>query len=305
MARRLILHIGTEKTGTTALQHWLARHEYQLQRAGIALATMLGPTNHRRLPTSCFDPDRIDDFVIRSNLAEDEERRLATYRLWQDQFREAVQQSEAPTWLVSSEHCSSRLTRESELQRLQTLMTTLARRVEVVLYVRDPLATAVSAWSTLVLNGGYPLEALPSPTHPLLADRCDHRRIVQRWLRWFPNLSVRLYSRDLLSDFCKVINWQEGAFLLPPKSEAGAANSALPHAALIAIARLNQTYSVYSGSALNAQREQRISEIMEHCNGMPVYQPSASERVRFQCHFASSTEWIRQQYFPDRLKLFN
>ena len=305
MAQRLILHIGTEKTGTTALQHWLARHKHRLQHAGIALATMLGPTNHRRLPTSCFDLDRIDDFVIRSGLAEDLERRLATYRLWQEQFRATVQQSEIPTWLVSSEHCSSRLTRKSELQRLQQLLAQCTRRVEVVLYLRDPLATAVSAWSTLVLNGGYPLEVLPPPTHPLLADKCDHRQLVQRWLRWFPNLHVRLYSKDLLSDFCSVIEWEEGLSLLSADPKTCTANSSLPHAALIAIARLNQIYPVYLGSALNAQRQQRISEIIERCQGLPVYQPSEDERACYQSHFAQSIEWIRQHYFPDQSKLFN
>ena len=69
MAPRLLLHIGTEKTGTTAWQAWLARQREALDQRGFALPASLGPTNHRKLPTSCFDLDRVDDLVIRSGLA--------------------------------------------------------------------------------------------------------------------------------------------------------------------------------------------------------------------------------------------
>ena len=68
MAPRLLLHIGTEKTGTTAWQAWLASQRGALDRNRFAVPQSLGPTNHRKLPTSCFDLDRVDDFVIRSGL---------------------------------------------------------------------------------------------------------------------------------------------------------------------------------------------------------------------------------------------
>ena len=59
MAPRLLLHIGTEKTGTTAWQAWLASQRGALDPESIAVPQSLRPTNHRKLPTSCFDLDRV------------------------------------------------------------------------------------------------------------------------------------------------------------------------------------------------------------------------------------------------------
>ena len=110
MSPRLLLHIGTEKTGTTAWQAWLAM--FLLSIVGICRASSLGPTNHRKLPTSCFDLDRVDDFVIRSGLE------FATpigspsfYGDWQQAFAAEVQQRQQHTWLVEFEATANGWTR--------------------------------------------------------------------------------------------------------------------------------------------------------------------------------------------------
>ena len=123
MASRLLLHIGTEKTGTTAWQSWLAGHRTALDQLGYAVPQTLGQTNHRKLPTSCFDLNRVDDFVIRSGLgqAKPSERQVA-YLNWQRAFISEVQQRQQHTWLVSSEHFSSRLTSSFEVDQLHTFL---------------------------------------------------------------------------------------------------------------------------------------------------------------------------------------
>ena len=303
MPPRLILHIGTEKTGTTALQYWLRDHKEELASHGVGLPSGLGPTNHRRLPTSCFDLDRIDDFVIRSGLANDPNLRHQIYSEWQANFLEEAGQSDLPLWVVSSEHCSSRLTRESELQRLKVLLDQLGRAVEVVLYIRDPLQTAISAWSTLVLNGGVPLEALPEPGHPLLQDKCNHRLLVERWCRLFPSLRVRLYSSQLIQDFCELIGIYD-CRKFSSDSRHDALNPSLPHAAIVQIARLNRAYPVYMGTELNLERESRIADIMAATAGLEPYRPTSMETSAFASYYAESSEWVRSHFFPRRFVLF-
>jgi hypothetical protein len=269
----------------------------------VGLPSSLGPTNHRRLPTSCFDLDRIDDFVIRSGLAHDADLRQQTYCQWQDSFLEEAAKSDLPLWVVSSEHCSSRLTRESELQRLKALLDQLGRAVEVVLYIRDPLQTAISAWSTLVLNGGVPLEALPEPGHPLLQDKCNHRLLVECWQRLFPSLRVRLYSRRLIEDFGELIG-VSGCRELSGEPAHDALNRSLPHAAIVQIARLNRAYPVYMGTQLNPERETRIADIMAATAGLEPYRPTSLETAAFASYYAESSEWVRANYFPQRSVLF-
>jgi len=303
MAPRLLLHIGSEKTGTTAWQAWLQQQRDVLDRQGFAVPTTLGPTNHRRLPTSCFDLDRLDDLVIRSGLQEASPAlRQQTYQDWQGAFAAEVKTRPTHSWLVSSEHCSSRLTRFSELGRLQTFLEPLFSRIEILLVIREPLQAAISAWSTLVRNGGYPLEQLPPPDHPLLADICDHRALVQRWSTRFAHLTLCTYETDVVAMLVQAsgIPIRSGISKTPARH-----NRSLSHQAIIEIARLNRSMPVYVGSQLNPERETRIAQIVETYRGEPAFVPSLKQQDDFKVHFADSTSWIHQTFFPDRLMLFS
>ena len=210
----------------------------------------MGPTNHRKLPTSCFDLDRVDDFVIRSGL-ECRHNWISGKRIygeWQQFSLLEVQQRQQHTWLVSSEHLSSRLTSAGELDRLDAFLQSLFAEIEVHLVIRDPLQTAISAWSTLVRSGGYPLEELPPPDHPLLVDRCNHRTVVQRWQRVFPQLRVHIYEQDVVRLLRQAFALPEG---LDSKLPTLARNPSLSHRAIVEIARLNQELPVYQGTCLN------------------------------------------------------
>ena len=303
MAPRLLLHIGTEKTGTTAWQAWLASQRGALDRNRLAVPQSLGPTNHRKLPTSCFDLDRVDDFVIRSGLeCATPVQRRAAYGEWQRVFAAEVQQRPQHTWLVSSEHLSSRLTSAGELDRLDAFLQSLFAEIEVHLVIRDPLQTAISAWSTLVRSGGYPLEELPPPDHPLLVDRCNHRTVVQRWQRVFPQLRVHIYEQDVVCLLRQAFALPEG---LDSKLPTLARNPSLSHRAIVEIARLNQELPVYRGTSLNPAREQRIAAILEANADAPGFQPSPEQQDHFAAYFADSTAWIHRTLFPQRAVLFN
>ena len=300
---RLLLHIGTEKTGTTAWQAWLAQQRDALDGLGFAVPASLGPTNHRRLPTSCFNRDRIDDFVTRAGLAQvSPSERQATYSAWQQAFAAEVALRPHHTWLVSSEQFSSRLTSQAEVERLRDCLEPLFEEVALLLVLREPLQTAISAWTTLVRNGGYVLEQLPSPDHPLLVDRCDHRRLVQRWQQLFPHLQVHLYARDMVQVLAQASGLPDGLNSCAPPL---ARNPSLPHQAIVEIARLNHHLPVYVGTELNPEREQRIAAIVRTHAGGPVFVPTADQQARFAAHFADSTAWIQHTFFPERRSLFS
>ena len=303
MAPRLLLHIGTEKTGTTAWQRWLAQQREPLDSWGFAVPTSLGPTNHRKLPTSCFDLERVDDLVIRSGLEHaTPAERHRTYGVWRQAFAAEVHQRPSHSWLVSSEHCSSRLTHPDELARLQRCLEALFAEIKLLLVIRDPLQTAISAWSTLVLNGGYPLEDLPPPDHPLLADRCNHRMLVQRWQPLFPQLQLCIYQPDVV----QLLSRASGLPALPEASHPQQrSNSSLPHQAIVAIARLNRELPVYRGAKLNPEREQRIGAIVQAHAGAPGFVPNAKQREQFKAYFAASNDWIQRRFFPERSCLFS
>ena len=203
---------------------------------------------------------------------------------------------------MSSEHLSSRLTSAGELDRLDAFLQSLFAEIEVHLVIRDPLQTAISAWSTLVLNGGYPLEELPSPDHPLLADRCNHSALVQRWQRVFPPVKVHTYGRDVVCLLRQAFTLPEGLGSEVPNL---ARNPSLSHKALVEIARLNHELPVYRGISLNPERDQRIAAIVAEHADAPRFQPSPEQEEHFAAYFADSTAWIHRMFFPQREVLFS
>ena len=303
MASRLLLHIGTEKTGTTAWQSWLASQRVSLDQLGFAVPQTLGPTNHRKLPTSCFNLDRVDDFVIRSGLGQITPlQRHAAYLSWQQEFTAEIQKRPHHTWIVSSEHLSSRLTCASELDRLYSFLKPLFSEIVVHLVIRDPLQTAISAWSTLVRCGGYTLEELPLPDHPLLVNRCHHRIIVERWMRVFSQFRVHTYEPEVVCLLRRGLGLPDG---LNSGVKNPVKNPSLSHRAIVEIARVNRQLPVYRGTTLNPEREQRIASIVEAYADAPGFQPSSEQQERFSSYFADSVAWIQREFFPERLKLFN
>ena len=302
MAKRIILYIGTEKTGTTSWQFWLKQQRQWLSSKGFEVPTTLGPTNHRRLPTSFFNVDRNDDFIIRSGLEfVSDNRREEVFSLWQRAFAHEVQQSPEATWLVSSEHFSSRLTTHTELTRLREFLHSLFLEVEVHLVIRDPLQTAVSSWSTLVRNGGYPLEKLPRPDHPLLINLCNHRLLAERWQSFFPQLRIHIYVRNIVKLLVHASALPHTLYTSAPQLPK---NPALPHRAIVEIARLNRHLPVYVNSRLNLERENRIVSILQSHVNSPLYIPDKYEEEAFSAYFADSLLWIQKRYFPEREILF-
>lgn len=57
----LIIHIGTEKTGTTSIQNGLHANRDALTQAGIYLPVSLGGHNPRQLATYAMKDGRPDD----------------------------------------------------------------------------------------------------------------------------------------------------------------------------------------------------------------------------------------------------
>ena len=58
----LILHIGTEKTGTTSIQEFLAINRAALAEQGLHVPEFLGARSHRWAAYMAENADRVDGF---------------------------------------------------------------------------------------------------------------------------------------------------------------------------------------------------------------------------------------------------
>lgn len=302
----LILHIGTEKTGTTSIQEFLALNRGALAEQGLHVPESLGARSHRWAAYMAENADRIDGFSRQIGLAEDVEKRQARKQEIRSQLAEEVRLQPGRRWLISSEHLQSRLTTPEEVERLGQILKTLFDDIRIVVYLRHPLQTAISYWSMRV-KGGAPLAALGEPGsfgHHI----CDHRGILERWLAVFAPSSfcVRLFERqsfeagDLIRDFCTAagIDWHPG-LQMPPRL-----NETLSYQAIRVLARINEHVPRWIDGHINPNRAVLATSFLDCFASFPPYQPSRSERERYSSFYRDSEEWVRATFFPQRSRLW-
>ncbi|HSC18190.1 MAG TPA: hypothetical protein VLC74_04670, partial [Rhizomicrobium sp.] len=117
----LYLHIGTEKTGTTSIQAFMAANRALLKQHRILYPRSPGETNHIGLAGLAQDRERGElwkKLAIRSLEERDLYRqKLADFlsgELGEHSFRAAI---------MSNEHCSSRLLSEGEVGALRDFLS--------------------------------------------------------------------------------------------------------------------------------------------------------------------------------------
>ncbi len=144
---KLVLHIGTEKTGTTLLQNWLYANQQALSDQGVFLSDQLGKPNNRKIVA--YFMRHLDDFARQrkiTNLAQKE----IYFEGFEAKFRAEIAQARARhhTMVISSEHFHSRLSSLAEIETLAAFLTEEFDEVKVLCYFREQSSMRESLYST-------------------------------------------------------------------------------------------------------------------------------------------------------------
>jgi len=298
MLKRCILHIGTEKTGTTTLQAHLANNRLALEKMGFIYPSSLGRMAHVRMVTHAMDDDHIDDQRKRLNVTTCQQ--IAAHRC---EVEAALKQEvrTAPSdsvLLLSSEHCHSRLNRKSEVQRLRDLLAPYCSEFQIVVYLRPQHELAVSRYSTALRVGFADFEMIPTVNH--LPPLYDYGALLDRWSAVFGNAEItpRIYAADemkngdVCSDFLDLIGIAQdhSPFAQP-------ANKSLSADAQIFLNQMNKRLG-------NAQIRGDIARLIERVSSGPSLLPGRREAEQFYQLFAEGNERVRRKWFPHRTSLF-
>lgn len=172
---RLILHIGTFKTGTSSIQQFLGANVEALQKAGICypVAGTRPGTNvpgHHRLSSELGHAARSDGREFQEVAS---------------QVREEFARSGCDTLLLSSEEFSS-------IHRSGPLFDAFpAKQVEIVASFRPQHEIATALYFTAVIGDhvtAFPEEYLAKTLRPFL----NYRDTLVRWLRARPDATIRV-----------------------------------------------------------------------------------------------------------------
>lgn len=302
MNKQVVLHIGTEKSGTTSLQEWLKLNIEGLAELGFCVPDFLRWPSQVRLVLAIADEDSVEDYWREEMCRSPEE--ISKLRVaFRNEIEQFVSQSTGETVIISSEHLSSRLTRDSELERLSQLFSGVSSEISIILYVRPPIEAAISSWSTQV-RGGADCDSLPHPG--AMEWLCDYRTLISRWERTFPGkINVRLGVREFLiagdvrTDFAAQIG-------LDPVSLkfAESLNESLPGEVLLFWGSFNKAWHQMNTEPFPFPGELEAALKMTLTSNLR-YQPSQEEIALYQSHYAASNAWLHENYFPDRTYLWD
>ena len=217
---RVIIHIGTEKTGSTALQSCLFSNEPALNEAGYALFRFSKDdpaqiSNNRQIVAMFQDMEFWDDYFVQQGLktAEGHAEFCAEVTSELTGWLGALPQK-IHTVILTSEHFHSLLKNVKAVQALSEFLAPLFDQVRVIGYFREQGDMCLSFYTTRLLNG-------ETRTFETFAQECVPESHYYNYLRMFSlwgdtfgddALTARIYDRkrltggDICTDFCAAIS---------------------------------------------------------------------------------------------------
>jgi hypothetical protein len=297
---KAVLHIGAEKTGTTALQAFLTDNRRLLPAEGYAYLESAGLPYNRKLATYCFNEDRSDDHHQVLGIVEPEKRKA-----WAEQFRQDLDaeirslSSGVHTVIISSEHFHSRLLHHEEIQRLKDVLSPYFESFSVVCYLRRQDQMATSLYSTALKCG----HSFPSIL-PGVSDK-DHyynaEILLEKWASVFgaETLHPRVFDRaemiegDLLKDF---LHTAGVSLTLDNKQLPGRQNESLEPVAQQFLHAINPQVPMLLDGHFNPLREKLTRHLEANFSGKPQL-PLREEAEAFCAKFAESNARVAQKWF--------
>jgi hypothetical protein len=304
--RRLILHIGTEKTGSTSIQVFLRINQKRLAEGGVGVPSELGDTLHFRLQLLANDEDFNDDFIMNLKLHLNKELRAKTLSEWRNQLYQEVESSVAQTWIISCETLHSRLLKDSELVRLKKILSPLFDRIDVLVYLREPLSMVTSRL-TENAKSAIPV-VIPEPVANQEFDIADHQATLQRWESAMGpgKLIVRIFESEslvggnVINDFIEACGLEQENYLIPRHQ-----NPSLSRYGLKLTEEINRHVPRrWIDGTLIKSRWQLMCHIMLQLRGGVSYIPSPEDIKKYDQFYEERNEWVRCNYFPEKEKLF-
>jgi hypothetical protein len=201
--------------------------------------------------------------------------------------------------IMSNEHCSSRLLRDTEVERLRDLLAPLFGRIFVVIYVRRQDDFLLSTYSTRIKSGKTKPLAVPQGG-ATMSMRYDHWLLLTRWERVFgrENMIVRKFERatmkkgDVVADFLDAVHVPENLPFLEPEL----ANESLDANTLEFLRMFNRHVPRFVDKELNKVRANLVPLLSATSKGaLPTV--ADDDLRRFMSHFAESNRKVAETYF--------
>jgi hypothetical protein len=304
-ARTAILHLGTEKTGTTTIQNGLVLNRAALAERGWEYPEGFGNKGSIHLALHAMDVGRYEDLHARLGLDSEEKRRAFRAEVKARFLRDmAALPPTVHTVILSSEYFHSRVRGEDEIRAMRDLLAATFDRVRMVVYLRRQDELAVSSYSTRMRSGRTEPEVLPE----VGADDSyyNYELLLAQWSAAFPEAEIvpRVYRRDewvdgnLVHDFLAACGVDDRQGLQLPERW----NESISAPAQEFLRQMNLHFP--TDGRKDRHRDELVSLVAGAFAG-PGKLPSREAAERFYRLFEPSNERLRRRWLPQRPRLFD
>lgn len=307
---RAIVHLGLNKTGTTAIQQWLALNEAALADQGFYYD---GFTDNRRtpcqqtgiLPTITYTPAGLllPSQPLRQKLGVTTlKEQVAVCQQIEKAFADSLAHAGDKTVILSSELLGSWTRKPEVVAAICDKFEEMFSHITYVLYVREQAEWLASAYVQAVKTAAV----VTIDEFAEMRGRNDYDHLASLWCdrAGRENVVFRLYDRDFLvggdaiSDFAHVCGIKLDSVKTP-----GRANESLTDREVRVLLFLNRTYRKLGINPFRQiRRTRRLARLFR--GGRKSRIPAqVATRVREWNH--ASNERFRQRFFPERPILFS
>jgi len=310
---KIIVHIGTSKTGTSTVQQTLNRNRKHLNSLGYHYLRSMGVRSHAAFPRCFFSMPSVEDPYFKKlgihtdvAIADHNKRKL---RAFEREIKGLP--SNIHTVITSCEHFYGRFQDRAEIESFHGYLKMHFDQVEAVVYLRSQAEVVASLYSTALRTSGLQKELSDFARKHCHAGNPYYNYFdgLSRWRQVFgPSaLSVRLFDKmefvggDLILDFFSRIDSNIIAGLSIPDRNL---NESINHIGQI-LARIANAAAprFIEGVGSNEVNTKLIRRIFSDFKGKGEVLPDVEfDRITEEFHVSNSL--ILKTYFPGRSELF-
>jgi len=311
MFKRCVIHIGTEKTGSSTIQRFLSLNRKRFAKDGVLYPASTGNDGGSQWGfAASAHPDawKIDIGLFLGLSTKTElEKYKETFQAQLD--KETRRIGRPDTLIISAEHLQSRLVNQKLIANLKVFLENWAENFEIVVYFRRQDRAAVSFYSTKIKSGRENPQVFPPMPKNGLLYYFNYEKVYENWGAVFGenNIKVRLFSPldlhqgDLIADFCLAAGLNRKGKSLPARQE----NVSLVREAAQFLQEVNRQIPNVVDGKKSIERDLLVQSISNLFPGQ--YRPASRKQAsNFYQLFAEGNNRLRMKAFPEReAPLFN
>ena len=292
MLERVLLHIGIEKTGTKTLQVTLAQNRDLLRQNGFVYPALPG-VQHVGLALYASNGPSTFDMRTLAGLG-DSEQYAEFMQRFPISLAEMVSVTGVHTALLSSEHCSSRLSTVEEITRLHRLISPLTHECRVIVYLRRQDELMISCYSEDVQAGHTEEFGFSEGVFWF-----DYLKLLDMWAAVFgrDNLDIRVFEpqqmeeSDLIADFSSAISFAQYDRMQRVPNQ----NQSLDIEALEFLRRFNAHVPVFAAGVPNPSRG-LVSQAIASLSAGDRLKPPEETATAFLDRYAATNAEVARKY---------